>query len=74
MPIIFRLSRRQIVRPGDLVSVRWRDGEDVSGIIIRGVDVERDSFVLSKFYDWWVLVEGEIVAFPKRVLKVIDGR
>ncbi len=62
------------MKAGDLVSIRWKNDQDVNGVIIRGVDVERDSFALSKFYDWWVLVEGEIVALPKRVLKVIDGR
>jgi primosomal protein N' len=60
------------MRVGDLVSVRWRDGEDVNGIIVRRVDIEEDSFALSKFYDWWVLVQGEVVALPTLVLRAID--
>lgn len=56
---------------GDLVTVDYPLKGWVVGVIVRRVSVPDDSETLMRFYDWWVLVEGEMVAYPARALSLL---
>ena len=58
---------------GDLVTVDYPLKGWVVGVIVRRVSVPDDSETLMRFYDWWVLVEGEMVAYPARALTLLRG-
>lgn len=53
---------------GDLVKVDYPLKGWAVGVIVRRVGTPNDSEALMKFYDWWVLIEGEMVAYPNRAL------
>lgn len=59
------------MKPGDLVTVDYPLKGWVVGVIVRRVAVPDDSETLMRFYDWWVLVEGELVAYPARALALL---
>jgi hypothetical protein len=54
--------------PGDLVKVDYPLKGWAVGVIVRRVGAPADREDLMKFYDWWILVEGEMAAYPNRAL------
>lgn len=69
--VITVLSKKEKYDPMRYDTAEYWNHLGLHGIIIRPVTRE-DGYPISSWCDWWVLIGGELQAWPKETLQVIN--